>query len=182
MLYWSFKSWLLSWPSSVEKWDHWHQGCLLLDIPGCWTCSAAACSCRPWSRRSASEAWRSGSPAPRTEDTTLSDCSQRRSWISVQDEWPADHKNCTKNIFGRKQKSFTCWTYFESLGTAGDCSEDVVAVHGAEDELGTIPDLAAVVVPALQSRGPALQTPHADCRQVWQSSLRLHLLCISSVF
>ena len=33
------------------------------------------------------------------------------------------------------------FTYFESLCAAWDGGEDVVAVHGAKDELGAVPDL-----------------------------------------
>jgi len=44
----------------------------------------------------------------------------------------------------------------ESLGAAGDRGEDVIAVHGAQDELRAVPDLSAVGVPALQPGGPAL--------------------------
>ena len=34
-------------------------------------------------------------------------------------------------------------THFESLCTAGHRGEDVVAVHGAQDQLGAVPDLGA---------------------------------------
>ena len=33
------------------------------------------------------------------------------------------------------------FTYFESLCAARDGGKDVVAVHGAKDELGAVPDL-----------------------------------------
>ena len=33
------------------------------------------------------------------------------------------------------------FTYFESLCAAWDGGEDVVAVHGAQDKLGAVPDL-----------------------------------------
>ena len=33
------------------------------------------------------------------------------------------------------------FTYFESLCAARDGGEDVVAVHGAQDKLGAVPDL-----------------------------------------
>ena len=46
--------------------------------------------------------------------------------------------------------------YLESLGAAGDRGEDVIAVHGSQDELRAVPDLSAVGVPALQPGGPAL--------------------------
>ena len=35
----------------------------------------------------------------------------------------------------------TFFAYFESFCAARDCSEDVVAVHGAQDELRAVPDL-----------------------------------------
>ena len=50
----------------------------------------------------------------------------------------------------------------QSLRTAGDRGEDVVAVHGAQDELGAVPDLGAGRVPTLEATGPALQTGHTD--------------------
>ena len=53
-------------------------------------------------------------------------------------------------------------THFKSLCTAGHRGEDVVAVHGAQDELGAVPDLGAGRVPTLQSACPALQTGHTD--------------------
>jgi len=64
---------------------------------------------------------------------------------------------------------------FESLRAAGDGGEDVVAVHGAEDQLGPVPHLGAGRAPTLKSGTPALQTAHADCRQVTQPPIRLDL-------
>ena len=52
--------------------------------------------------------------------------------------------------------------YLESLGAAGDRGEDVIAVHGSQDELRAVPDLGAGRVPTLEARGPTLQTGHAD--------------------
>ena len=63
----------------------------------------------------------------------------------------------------------------ESLGAAGDRGEDVVAVHGAQDELGAVPDLGTVGVPALEPAGPALQAGHADRGQEAGAALRLDL-------
>jgi len=63
----------------------------------------------------------------------------------------------------------------ESLGAAGDRGEDIIAVHGAKDELRAVPDLSAVVVPALQPAGPALQAGHAHRGQEAGATLRLHL-------
>ena len=63
----------------------------------------------------------------------------------------------------------------QPLRTAGDRGEDVVAVHGAQDELGAVPDLGAGRVPTLQSAGPALQTGHADSGEVTRPPLTFHL-------
>ena len=65
--------------------------------------------------------------------------------------------------------------HLESLRTAGDRGEDVVAVHGAQDELRAVPDLGAVRVPALQPAGPALQAGHADRGQEAGPALHLDL-------
>ena len=65
--------------------------------------------------------------------------------------------------------------YLESLGAAGDRGEDVVAVHGAEDELVALPQLPARRVAALQPRAPALEAAHADRREEAHPALGLHL-------
>ena len=51
-------------------------------------------------------------------------------------------KSRKENQFQRKnvqQQMF--FTYFESLCAAWDGGKDVVAVHGAQDKLGAVPDL-----------------------------------------
>ena len=65
--------------------------------------------------------------------------------------------------------------YLEPVGAAGDRGEDVVAVHGAQDQLGAVPDLATVGVPALEPGAPSLQTAHTDCREVTNTTLGLYL-------
>ena len=55
-------------------------------------------------------------------------------------------------------------THLEPLGAAGRGSEDVESVHGAEDEMRSVPGLAAG--PAPQPQRPPLQTAHAHRRQV----------------
>jgi len=64
---------------------------------------------------------------------------------------------------------------FESLCAAWDGREDVVAVHGAQDELGAVPDLGACGATTLQPGCPSLEAAHADSGQVAQSALRLDL-------
>lgn len=63
----------------------------------------------------------------------------------------------------------------EPVGAAGDRGEDVVAVHGAQDQLGAVPDLATVGVPALEPGAPSLQTAHTDSREVTNTTLGLYL-------
>ena len=65
--------------------------------------------------------------------------------------------------------------YLEPIGAAGDRGEDVVAVHGAQDQLGAVPDLATVGVPALEPGAPSLQTAHTDSREVTNTTLGLYL-------
>ena len=65
--------------------------------------------------------------------------------------------------------------YLQSLRTARDCCEDVVAVHGAQDQLGAVPHFGAVLVAALEAAGPSLQAGHADGRQVAEPPLGLDL-------
>ena len=65
--------------------------------------------------------------------------------------------------------------HLEPVRAAGDGGEDVVAVHGAEDELVALPQLGARRVAALQPRAPALQAAHADRGEEAHPPLRLHL-------
>ena len=65
--------------------------------------------------------------------------------------------------------------YFKPVCAAGDRGEDVVAVHGAEYQLRSVPDLAAVGVPALEPGAPTLQTSHTHGREVTNTTFRLHL-------
>ena len=56
--------------------------------------------------------------------------------------------------------------YLESVCTAGDGSKDVVGVHRPQDELASVPQLEALLIPTLKPGGPPLEAAHADCRQV----------------
>ena len=141
-----------------------------------WSSWSGVLRCLPWSGTSASKAWQSGSPELRIVDRKLSDCSQRRSWISVPGEWRAVHRSCTAKTSVTKNISHTYRNiYLEPVGAAGDRGEDVVAVHGAQDQLGAVPDLATVGVPALEPGAPSLQTAHTDCREVTNTTLGLYL-------
>lgn len=53
-------------------------------------------------------------------------------------------------------------THLEALGAAGLGGEDVERVHGADDEVGAVPGLAAAA--AAQTHRPPLQTAHAHRR------------------
>lgn len=63
-------------------------------------------------------------------------------------------------------------THLEPIGAAGHGREDVVAVHGPEDEAGSVPGLVAV--DALH-RGAALEAAHAHGRQVLRPVVDLNL-------
>ena len=78
---------------------------------------------------------------------------------------------CHQKIFHTHVKNI----YLEPVGAAGDRGEDVVAVHGAQDQLGAVPDLATVGVPALEPGAPSLQTAHTDSREVTNTTLGLYL-------
>lgn len=50
--------------------------------------------------------------------------------------------------------------HLESLGATGHGSEDIVAVHGSEDQAGTVPGLGAATA-AHRLSAAAFQTAHA---------------------
>jgi len=61
----------------------------------------------------------------------------------------------------------------EPIRTAGDSSEDVEGVHGSQDQLASVPQAQAV--PAVERGVPPLEAAHANCREVAQATLSLHL-------
>ena len=69
--------------------------------------------------------------------------------------------------------------YLKSIRTAGHCCEDVVGVHGAEDEVGAVPRFEAVATKNAAA-GPTLKTRHAHGRQVARFTLVLHLKIITN--
>ena len=91
-----------------------------------WSSWSGALRCLPWSGTSASKAWQSGSPELRIVDRKLSDCSQRRSWISVPGEWRAVHRSCTAKTSVTKKyfthmKKYLPWACRRSRGPRRRC-------------------------------------------------------------
>lgn len=64
-------------------------------------------------------------------------------------------------------------TDLDAVLAAGRGGEDVVAVHGAEDERGAVPRSAAAA--AVEARAPPLQAAHAHGEQEVEAALEAHL-------
>lgn len=65
-------------------------------------------------------------------------------------------------------------TYLESLAAAGHGSENIVAVHGTEDQAWAIPRLSTETA-AYRLAAAALQTTHAHSWQKLCATFDLHL-------
>jgi len=67
----------------------------------------------------------------------------------------------------------------ESVSAAGDGGEDVVGVHGAQDEGGSVP--LGLAEPAAKVIIPALETGHTHRTQVLGASIHSHRNAVPGV-
>ena len=88
-------------------------------------------------------------------------------------------KNACVNFFGKLPYRHLCKCYLQSFRATRHCCKDVIGVHCAQDEVGSVPGFEAISAKD-STTGPALQASHAHGRQVTGLALILDLKQVHS--